>query len=1655
MLLALVALLGCPFADVVAPPGETPAPDGTPDPDATPAPDGGGTNPLALLALPRVVGAVSTGNLTVRVTFSKPMSASAEDHQNYSIVQASEEGEAAHLFVESAAFVDSSGQTVVELTTLGQANVLYRLRVVNVTDSDGNHIAPASLLADGAETMFAGIPPVEGDIIIDTDGDGFADWFEMVGWAVTVTFADGSQSTALVTSDPFNPDTDGDGVTDGQENRRSLDPRTDDTDADTVTDWDEIFVWQSDPTNQDTDGDGIDDKKEIEVTKTSPTLADTDGDGLSDSQEILESFRNPRVADLPALDVEVGNLRLQIDERFSFTDESGETVAVESSSSSSLTRSADRSRSNGATRETTNVVEDMRRVEGAVEISSSPQITVTGELSETTSNTTGHSSQWEVSSTLSTQRAFEASISQGRELSLTSSVSREIVDASIDVDLSLSNVGDIAFSVSNLEITVLQPTGLARGDYLPVATLLPVSGLVTGESPVFNLGPLNTELGPFIFRSREVFPNLVDELFKEPKGLVFDVANFDMTDEFGRNFAFSNQEVRDRTARIVIDFGDGTHERVFAAVNGAIDDQFITDGTCSNDPGTSCNDDADCNVCVIPIDTADGVGQCVGDASVICTDDSDCEVGGSCEPALVGGFEDNGDARKIPLDFVLQDVLKMEKNPTDDDAIVAGGNGVADTFAAGDDVQEIPPGTTGLLSEVIVVSSGLNGRLDTVPDANDVGAITSGYETTQTCNAASSTPGEACEDDGDCGGGGCDGGEALIRVGNRKTGDSNRIWVVMSSEDVAAAADFGKIALGPGEGIALMFVQDIDGDGILASQEYLYGSSDKSPDSDGDGLGDFAEIRVGWDVAVVGLPLLKVFPNPRVPDGDGDGLEDIEEQDLRLLFGDIGCINSDNSLAACTDDADCPFSGGCVDSDNLGAACTTDEECPIAPTCVGGISAGEACTTDDDCPIAFACTGSDNAGDACAIDADCPIADSQGSCSVTEPGECEFDIFDSDFLTCIRGVNLGAPCGSDFDCEDLKSCVGSDNAGDACTTDADCPIAASLGDCTATLAVCPETTFGVCAQPGLGQCGRPLGRCQGGDDDWLACSADSSCKPVEVEPEVECDDEADCPSGDVCVNLRCATPVLCIASAAGPAMEDVFGPGAAESAMSIDPGLADTDQDGVSDMDEIAGYRIGIAVVDGRNGTGETQALGDDIQLVLQDGPVGNTGVVILPGPNGEIESVPGGDDRIAIGTVVNTNPLDPDSDGDTRLDGDERANGGDPTDPNDPDDFKDSDRDGLTDAAEEGLGWDVTVVGVGSRRVFSNKFTPDTDFDGLPDLLEREIGSDPTKTDSDDDGLSDFDEFGEFAAFIGFQDRYPGFVLDGASSMAIGSDPLNADTDGDGLLDEEEALGGWRVLVLGEVRDVTSNPLFADTDLDGATDQAEKNGKDGVGPSDPMDNDDALDPRDPDTDGDSRFDGGELVGVSDPLAPDIGITIRLVRLIDIFSLEDADFVNTQGGTADNEWIVNVRLLVPSQDIDDPFFDVTDWASQPLGDVASLSTDPDDSDDACPPYLITRIESFTTDIEGVEADFALPLGATILIDGLLLELDNCEDSTTPPFGRSDEVDDCSVNITTAISTSQLSGIDVLPVSLDFMADDTNADGDPTCSGTFVLEIEVH
>jgi hypothetical protein len=159
------------------------------------------------------------------------------------------------------------------------------------------------------------------DVVIDTDGDGIPDredadddndglpddWelsnnLDPLDYSDASADMDADDLTSLqeysAGSNPENPDTDNDGLSDGAEvTTHGTDPANADSDGDGLTDAIEVNSYATDPTDNDSDDDGLSDGAEVNVYGTDPANADSDNDGLTDSAELSTYGTDPLNAD--------------------------------------------------------------------------------------------------------------------------------------------------------------------------------------------------------------------------------------------------------------------------------------------------------------------------------------------------------------------------------------------------------------------------------------------------------------------------------------------------------------------------------------------------------------------------------------------------------------------------------------------------------------------------------------------------------------------------------------------------------------------------------------------------------------------------------------------------------------------------------------------------------------------------------------------------------------------------------------------------------------------------------------------------------------------------------------------------------------------------------------------------------------------------------------------------------------------------------------------------------------------------------------------------------------------------------------------------------------------------------------------------------------
>lgn len=191
---------------------------------------------------------------------------------------------------------------------------LFEQSVTVPLDSDGDG------LSNSAELNIHNTDPYNPD----SDGDGLTDGTEVNGY-IYDGYNGGSPNYfgQTINPDPNNPDTDGDGIPDGEEQANRSNPLVQDTDGDGLLDTDEVGgTGSSSPINPDTDGDGLTDYQEKILTGTDPLNRDSEvgeggisggedvGDGIYDAIEVGDP-NNPFDSDgdglIDALEVDSDN----------------------------------------------------------------------------------------------------------------------------------------------------------------------------------------------------------------------------------------------------------------------------------------------------------------------------------------------------------------------------------------------------------------------------------------------------------------------------------------------------------------------------------------------------------------------------------------------------------------------------------------------------------------------------------------------------------------------------------------------------------------------------------------------------------------------------------------------------------------------------------------------------------------------------------------------------------------------------------------------------------------------------------------------------------------------------------------------------------------------------------------------------------------------------------------------------------------------------------------------------------------------------------------------------------------------------------------------------------------------------------------------------
>ena len=311
--------------------------------------------------------------------------------------------------------------------------------------------------------------------------------------------------------------------------------------------------------------------------------------------------------------------------------------------------------------------------------------------------------------------------------------------------------------------------------------------------------------------------------------------------------------------------------------------------------------------------------------------------------------------------------------------------------------------------------------------------------------------------------------------------------------------------------------------------------------------------------------------------------------------------------------------------------------------------------------------------------------------------------------------------------------------------------------------------------------------------------------------------------------------------------------------------FADTDGDGLTNVEE---YRLGF---DPRKADSDGNGIPDALEDRDGDGLPDIWELRYFDSPTGANPAFDDDQDGLTNWQEfqLGTDPRAFDTDLDGLPDGWEVEHNLNPK--NSADGNTDTDHDGLTNVEEYLLGFDPNSVDSDGNGIPDN--LEDRDGDGLPDWWERRYYSDAVSAvanaDDDADGLSNLVEY-QIGTNPWLFDTDGDGMSDAFEHASIHLNPLvyndpNADSDGDGMPDYFEAIYGFNPDVNDAGGDpdhdgltnlqeyqLGSSPMLVDTDGDGLTDLQEKQ----LG----------TDPWNPDTDGDGLTDGYEVAHGLPPL---------------------------------------------------------------------------------------------------------------------------------------------------------------------------------------------
>ncbi len=306
----------------------------------------------------------------------------------------------------------------------------------------------------------------------------------------------------------------------------------------------------------DTDGDGLTDEEETALG-TNINVQDTDGDGFLDKEEADNWDRNsgthllfnPLVADVPRIRIE--RLGAPVIQLYATTvDSVSVNRGMTNASLSEVQVTTDRGRSN------TNVVEEQHAVNVNAEVKKRGPIT-TGKVAASYdyqhTDTTTETDYWN-ERTVETNRQES---SDYFEFLRTNTI--ETKGGEIKILMGILNDGDISYTLKNMDLTAYMENPQRPGDLISVGTLVYKGDMNFTPNPLgTTVDPTSADYTPFNFVYKAIDnPEEISRILENSNQLVLRPTNLSLTGQRADvDLNLAAQNVRARTAEIIIDFGD-------------------------------------------------------------------------------------------------------------------------------------------------------------------------------------------------------------------------------------------------------------------------------------------------------------------------------------------------------------------------------------------------------------------------------------------------------------------------------------------------------------------------------------------------------------------------------------------------------------------------------------------------------------------------------------------------------------------------------------------------------------------------------------------------------------------------------------------------------------------------------------------------------------------------------------------------------------------------------------------------------------------------------------------------------------------------------------------------------------------------------------------